>query len=116
MQSKALLGWTQYLAGGFDREDEIAYQWQRAYDRLRRQTEWRREDLLQVAWHYLDEETGEPEVVLDPLDPIECRYSPSDPSAFAVAISYTRQLALAYAKTRGVAGSEDADVNRGTPR
>ena len=97
IQCKALLGWTQYLASGFDREGEIADHWRWLYDRLRKKTNWSFEDFLGVAWHYLDQEQLDPEVVLDPIQPVTCCYPITDPNVLDVAIAYARQLATAYA-------------------
>lgn len=97
IQSKALLGWSQYLASGFDREGEIAYQWRQLYDRLMRDPHWSSDDLLGIAWHYLDDDTADPELILDPIPPVACRYPPSIPDLLTAAMAYTRQLAGAYA-------------------
>jgi hypothetical protein len=98
IQCKALLGWSQYLAMGFDREGEIAYQWRRLYEKLRHDPKWSENDFLETAWHYLDEDTGAPDLLLDPIPPVPCRYEPSVPNLLRIAIAYTRQLAKAYAR------------------
>ncbi|MBV8373280.1 MAG: glycosyltransferase family 2 protein [Candidatus Eremiobacteraeota bacterium] len=98
IQCKALLGWSQYLAMGFDREGEIAYQWQRLYEKLRRNPNWSETDFLQAAWHYLDDDDGEPDLIADAIPAVACKYPPASPELLGIAVAYTRQLAKAYAR------------------
>jgi hypothetical protein len=97
IQSKALIGWPKFLAMGFSEQDGLAYQWLRLNERLLNSPRWDASEFFRFAWHYLDEEEERPELVLDPLPPVELRYQRESPELLALAIRLTRQLALAYA-------------------
>jgi hypothetical protein len=99
IQCKVLLGWSMFLAMGYDEEGALAYQWRRLYDRLRLNPVWSADDFWRYAWSYLDEgEQDMPEVVYDPLPHVICRYESEAPDVLRTAIKYTRQLAKAYAR------------------
>jgi hypothetical protein len=108
VQTKALLGWPSSLATGSHEAPGTDFQWQLLNDRLLRGLDWSEADFLQSAWNYLNtnQDAAPPELVLDPLPPIECRYDRPYPELLTIAVRFSRQLALTVWSARTASRSE----------
>jgi hypothetical protein len=95
IQAKVLVGWSSYLALGYD---ENAYGWhqERLFRELESSAAWTERDLQRIATLYCDPERSQPaDLVLDPMPPVDgVRYRGAavvGPHEFAA--RYVRQLA-----------------------
>lgn len=91
IQNKGLVGRSILLAGGIDK-NSLGYQWHRVYEKICAGKLSTADDLLDCAWHYLDNETGKPEVVFDPLPLVERRYMERPISTSELLISFEEHL------------------------
>jgi hypothetical protein len=103
MQNKALLGWPRFLAMGFNEESGLALHWRHLNEELYAEPDWNLDKFLDVATRFqpwisdTDQKHAAPEIVLDPLPTLECRYPQKVQPPLATAIEFTRQIAQAYA-------------------
>jgi hypothetical protein len=106
VQSKALLGWPSSIATGAHETPGNDHHWLRLSERLRQKQDWAHDDFLRSAWHYLepDDSKGIPEVVFDPIPPVERRYEPEQPEPLELSMAFMRQLALELWRARSTAG------------
>jgi hypothetical protein len=97
IQTKALLGWSAFVAAGLEFETVIARQWRRLYEGLRANPHETERELHRSASMYFG---GEPraKVVYDPLTPVGLRFSPRPRSVLKIAIEFIHQLTRAYAQ------------------
>jgi len=102
--NKALLGWTEVVAQGFDETDGFGVHWKPFYDRLRSGHAWTDEDLLRIAWAYVGEGIEWPELIDDPLPPVERRYASGPMDPMKTAVEFSRQLALEVARLNRLYG------------
>jgi len=107
IQSKALLGWSAFLAVGYDlvpghdAEDGMAAQWRKLYEELRVDPNWSDDTFYRAAANYFgNQAAASPELVYDPLLPVPRHCTPAEPSLLVVAIAFTRHLVRSYAKLK----------------
>jgi hypothetical protein len=102
IQNKGFLGWSAILTTGYE-GGGLAYQWQRIFERLAAGGLSSSSEFYECALGYylFDLSRGlEPELVYDPLPPVERRYPLPVPELTQTALAYIRQLAQAYATLR----------------
>ena len=99
LQAKGLLGWSSFLAMGYDEAGGFGYQWRRLYDELRAKPVWSDADFFHYARTYLDPAAAAPpELVHAPIPPVERRYVVPEQNLSEVAFAFTRQLAKAVGR------------------
>jgi glycosyl transferase family 2 len=118
LETKALIGWTAYLAMGYENETELGYQKRRIYEKLCVNPHFTEDDLYDVGLTYLDRNgtRGDADLVFDPLPmPEPIRYGDgSMPDLARASIALTRQMALAlHEATEERASRRASDVGTG---
>ncbi len=103
IQAKALVGFTSMVANGYGDQTGFAYQWRVVYRRLLAGVRWTARDLHRIALDYLSEEPERSvELAYDPLSPVERRHTGPTPELIEVALTFSRQIASAFAESRGL--------------
>jgi hypothetical protein len=99
IQAKVLLGWTTFIALGY--EGRGGFQWERLYAELKRNPVWSEREFVAFGQSYLrprDDDAAEPiGLVYAPLPPVPRHYVSPEMPLMDVAIAVSRQLAQTLA-------------------
>jgi len=105
IQSKVLLGWSAALAAGYDLvpgyddKSGMGIQWRKLYEKLRAGVDWSEDEFYRAAANYFGDAAADiPELIYDPLIPVERRHTPKERPVLSIAVDFARQLARAHAK------------------